>query len=266
MKKSLVLLLGAVAILTSMPANAVISKYGLSEEIFYGLDAEQIKNVHSKIDDSEVVFDKNESNLYPGFNAIRDSWFYVFIGGGAIIPMDFKINDATDSEIAKLEYQNVGWNAMGGIGANLFSFMRTDVEMGIHNLSFENNSTSIVLSSDSLKVRNLTAMGNIYFDLFGRYYTTGDSVWKNGFTPYVGAGCGLSYIDLPDMKISGVPVINDADYQFAWQAMAGFSFSITDTFNVDIGYKYINFGKYDNDIISGKLVANEINLKLISSF
>lgn len=120
-------------------------------------------------------------------------------------------------------------------------------------------------------------MANAYVDLFHLY----------GFTPYVGAGVGLTYNQVstslnyyrnsdgglwaPDLTLpSGqVPlwIYNETpvrafpiqipfaptnwntwsqrkSWQFAWNLMAGVSYDVADSLKIDVGYRYLNAGKY----------------------
>jgi opacity protein-like surface antigen len=59
----------------------------------------------------------------------------------------------------------------------------------------------------------------------------------NGFTPYVGLGLGLSESELV-FNPSGVAVLSDEDRVFAWQAMGGVSYALSDTLSVYGNYRY----------------------------
>ncbi len=59
----------------------------------------------------------------------------------------------------------------------------------------------------------------------------------NGFTPYVGLGLGLSESELV-FNPSGVAVLSDEDRVFAWQAMGGVSYALSETLSVYGNYRY----------------------------
>jgi len=118
-------------------------------------------------------------------------------------------------------------------------------------------------------------MANGYVDLIHLY----------GFTPYVGAGLGLTYnqtstsllylrnsdggLWAPDLTlpggqvpqwiyVSGAPFPiqlpfaptnwntsgSKKSWQFAWNLMAGVSYDISQNLKVDVGYRYLNAGRY----------------------
>lgn len=120
-----------------------------------------------------------------------------------------------------------------------------------------------------------SVLANAYLDL-GHFW---------GFTPYLGAGVGMSYLSgssslaylrnsdgglwAPDLTlpngavpywvyVNGDPfpiqipfaptnwntTQTKAGWQFAWNLMAGVSYDVARNFKVDIGYRYLNAGKY----------------------
>lgn len=99
-------------------------------------------------------------------------------------------------------------------------------------------------------IRRWDVLTNAYADL-GTWY---------GFTPYVGAGVGLSITRISSAvnwyMSNGLPYQVSTDgfffnldrssslmrYQFAWALMAGVSYPIMDHLLLDVGYRYINLG------------------------
>ena len=80
----------------------------------------------------------------------------------------------------------------------------------------------------------------------------------SGITPYVGAGAGFAYNKLSGFTDTGtaytstdgtiVPVggySNDGGkWNFAWGLMAGLSFDVTQNLKLDLGYRYLDYGKF----------------------
>jgi opacity protein-like surface antigen len=81
-----------------------------------------------------------------------------------------------------------------------------------------------------------------------------------GVTPYVGAGVGFAYNKLFGVTDNGYEY-NSADtaeplqstggyfddggkWNFAWALMAGLSFNVTQNLKLDLGYRYLDYGKY----------------------
>lgn len=86
------------------------------------------------------------------------------------------------------------------------------------------------------KVSSVTSMFNLYFDL---------GTWA-GLTPYVGAGVGATQLDVSSYHSVHAPATGRVDenlkWNFAWAAMAGVSYSLTDYFLIDVGYRYLDMG------------------------
>ena len=72
-----------------------------------------------------------------------------------------------------------------------------------------------VIADGQGQVSNFGIFANVAYDL-----DTG-----SGFKPYVGAGIGYQWTDV-EFVPSGVPVTDDSDSAFAYQAFAGVSFEV----------------------------------------
>jgi len=82
-------------------------------------------------------------------------------------------------------------------------------------------------------------LANAYVDL-GTY---------NGFTPYVGAGIGGAYVKWDELtnttRDGSFKHEGGGDWRFAYAAMAGVSYCLTENALLDVGYRFshINGGK-----------------------
>jgi len=90
-----------------------------------------------------------------------------------------------------------------------------------------NPTVGAVIADGQGDVSNFGAFLNVLYDI-----NTGSS-----FTPYVGAGIGYQGIDI-DYQPSGVPVGKGDDDGFAWQAIIGASFAVSDRVDVFGQYNY----------------------------
>lgn len=95
------------------------------------------------------------------------------------------------------------------------------------------------------KFKTYSYMLNVYYDLLP----------YNWWTPYVGAGIGLTQLKYRAFdKTSGG---SNGDYdpmKFTWSVGAGLSLKVTNRFNVDAGYRYYDMGS----IKSSDVTAQEI--------
>ncbi|MFM2422797.1 MAG: hypothetical protein RL291_1327 [Pseudomonadota bacterium] len=93
-------------------------------------------------------------------------------------------------------------------------------------------------------LKSYTAMVNVYRDL-GTY---------GGVTPYIGAGVGVAYNTLSEVYFTGNPALTNrieggSRASLAWSLMAGIGWQMTDRTVLDLGYKYMDYGK----AISGRV-------------
>jgi opacity protein-like surface antigen len=100
-------------------------------------------------------------------------------------------------------------------------------------------------------VKSTTLMFNGYKDLgtFG------------GITPYLGAGVGVAYNKMGDVSFTGNPyLVNTIEgasrVSLAWSLMAGVGYQISDRAILDIGYRYMDYGKAESGRIDS---AGQVN-------
>jgi opacity protein-like surface antigen len=88
-------------------------------------------------------------------------------------------------------------------------------------------------------LQNITTLVNGYFDL---------GTWW-GFTPYVGAGAGYTYLKPSEFTIGGVTTpISSETWQFSWALMGGASFTITQSLLFDVSYRYLDLGATETNV------------------
>jgi opacity protein-like surface antigen len=86
------------------------------------------------------------------------------------------------------------------------------------------------------KIDALSFLANFYIDM---------GTW-DGFTPYVGAGAGVTYlrsrdyVDTDIMPVAGAP--SGGSTNFSWAAMGGVAYRINDRWIADVGYRYLSMG------------------------
>jgi opacity protein-like surface antigen len=137
-----------------------------------------------------------------------------------------------------------GYGFGGGIGYKLDSLLRFDIT-GDYLQPFDYSAQSSARGTTTLTQGSLNrydGLVNAYADL-GTWY---------GVTPYVGAGLGFSRFD-PSGSLStttaGTTTVQKSSAgdrtNFAWAAMVGFSYALTDKALIDIGYRHLDLGRFD---------------------
>jgi opacity protein-like surface antigen len=87
-------------------------------------------------------------------------------------------------------------------------------------------------------VKSYTAMVNAYWDL-GNF---------RGITPYLGAGVGVAYNRMSEVYFTDNPALVNriegaSRASLAWSLMAGIGWQVSDRAILDIGYRYMDYGK-----------------------
>jgi len=166
--------------------------------------------------------------------------WYAGIGGGYSKLEDFNATATGAGVNVRTTFEN-GYGAMGFVGYNygslfpnsgpLFSGdIRAEGEFSFrqHNV---NSITANGVSSagPSGKLNTEAFMANGIYDFFP------NSQW----TPYIGAGIGIARLDAHNVSTAGTgTVINDVDTQFAYQGIAGVSYSIAPKLSLALDYRY----------------------------
>ncbi|MFZ5784775.1 MAG: OmpA family protein, partial [Pseudomonadota bacterium] len=131
---------------------------------------------------------------------------YIGLGGGLEWALGNNPNASTGT----------GWAAGGKVGYD-FVGPRAELEVGYGQIPTSANIPGTAIIG---KVGQLTAMANLLYD-----FTP-----ASAFTPYVGAGLGVAFVD-SNASLGST--------QFAWQAMAGLAYNISDSMRFQIEGRYV---------------------------
>lgn len=149
---------------------------------------------------------------------------------------------------------DTGWTASAAFGRRFSNGLRGEVELAYqsndvdtHNnvqaagIPLDNEDVGVLISGapqQGATVGQVVAdgqgsvdttflMANIYYD-FTQY---------GAFTPYVGAGVGVGFVNV-DYSPSGVGIVDDDDTVLAYQLMAGASYDLSERTAVFAQYRY----------------------------
>jgi opacity protein-like surface antigen len=143
----------------------------------------------------------------------------------------------------------------GGLGCQVNDLLRVEVTGGYHFKS------SLTDGYDTLSADydNGTVFANAYWDLTN----------YAGLTPYIGGGIGMAINSLSNVS-NPVDAADSTNTSFAWNVAAGMSYDISNTWTVDLAWRYTSFGELVSDgrqpFETTKLEANEVVLSLRYNF
>ncbi|MCW2247521.1 outer membrane protein OmpA-like peptidoglycan-associated protein [Azospirillum fermentarium] len=189
--------------------------------------------------------------------------FYVGGAAGVNWARDAKFTDKTaqasgvTNPSVKLEY-DVG--AIGSLSAGYAtSFgIRAELEAGYrwgNKVNGDNDATS----NWSGRARSLSFMGNVLYDI-----DTGTPI-----TPYIGVGAGIAQVKATGDDGAGYR-FSDTDWVFAYQGIAGVSYSFTNNLAATLDYRYFDTvdPKFKGPLgrVEGEYASHSILLGLRYSF
>ncbi len=175
---------------------------------------------------------KDTSNRKVTYKPVNtENTLYVGLSGNLTWPRN---SSARGGNTGDVQYElSGGGNVALGYRAN--ENIRVELEGGYHWLNIDKitlNNT-IIDTSESMKIA--TIMANVYYDF---------PVANNyNLKPYVGVGLGDAFLNFP--KTAGLGNVDNTDNEFAYQAMAGVSYTPASTPMMDwsIGYRYLGVYK-----------------------
>lgn len=146
-----------------------------------------------------------------------------------------------------------------GVGYRINTYFRTDLTIaGRWGFNYD----KVFSNADrhrTFNIVNTTLMANLYLD----FRELNNSMFGI-FNPYLGAGIGGALNRTKDYttKVISQPIENhiasNDNTAFSWQFMLGSSVDLTDHFQLDFGYRFVNLGK----IQVGTKSTTEPGLKL----
>jgi opacity protein-like surface antigen len=99
------------------------------------------------------------------------------------------------------------------------------------------------------KLDALSLLANFYLDL---------GTWA-GFTPYVGAGAGVTYLRSRNYEDTALAINHEmanGRTNFSWAGMAGVAYQIDPRWVVDVGYRYLSLGDLPTTTGTGLAIDN----------
>ena len=182
----------------------------------------------------------------------------------------------TGGVVNAFDVTNYSQNTVGGgvyAGYDFYSLnqvpLRTEIEYAIRT----NSTTSWNLKNGN-SAANLKGTWGLQTLFLNAYWDFHNST---AFTPYVGAGLGLGFINSKyEIEVAGLGSESTTSMNtvFAWNAGAGVSYAFTDNISADLAYRFVGLGYSETEktILGEKQklgmapYANEFSLGLRYTF
>lgn len=157
-------------------------------------------------------------------------------------------------------YDN-SWS-IGGGGGYKYQWFRTDITADYGQRANFSGNTAAQANFYQNRLDTVTLLWNFYLDL---------GTWS-GFTPYVGAGIGTSFLRTVQFTTPVWQGVKDnTQWDLSWAAMAGIAFRLSETILLDVNYRYLSLGDattgtlpptYTSRITYRDITAQEVRLGL----
>lgn len=200
--------------------------------------------------------------LLPASAMAATEGFYVGGAAGVNWPRDAKFTDKTLEASGlpasvKLEY-DVGAVGSLAVGYATAFGVRAELEAS-YRWASKVDGDNDAANNWGGRARSLAFLGNVYYDI-----DTGTAL-----TPYIGVGAGIAQVKATGNDNAGYS-FSDTDWTFAYQGIAGVSYSFTDNLAATLDYRYFDtveprfkgpFGR-----VEGEYASHSILLGLRYSF
>lgn len=170
---------------------------------------------------------------------------YFFIGAGVDLPGEELDAPVHFSDFGVRTDTKAGFLVNCGGGYQIAENLRLEAQVGYRSSKIDDievtymNVVGIGVEGGSGDITSLSFMVNAWYDFYNR----------GRWLPYFGGGIGAAQVSLKDFSIGihpSVPdppitqrlLVDDEDWQFAYQAGAGVGYALSESFTVDLGYRY----------------------------
>jgi opacity protein-like surface antigen len=164
------------------------------------------------------------------------------VTSGGVTTYTYAGDDVTNTKMDNTWFGDVGLGCgMGSYG------IRGEVTLGYHgNRKIEGEPLTYTAPANPVAIADpLHTSLKSYTMMFNGYKDLGNF---NGVVPYLGAGVGVAYNKTSDTYFTGnTSLVNriegDSKASLAWSLMAGIGWQVSDRTILDLGYRYMDFGK-----------------------
>jgi len=194
-----------------------------------------------------------------------DEGFYVGLGGGVSFTPDIDWSASAPGVTSSGQLElNTGFGVIGAVGYQWKNGLAAEGEIGYRRSTADKiSATAAIPSLGIVATASGSAGGSVSalsFMANGRYgLDTGTS-----FTPFVMGGLGIARVGANNITVSGVALVDDSDWVFAFQGGAGVNVALGDGFSAEASYRF--FGTQGSDFKSGGVKIEADGLRNHSIF
>lgn len=188
----------------------------------------------------------------------RDNNWYIGLRGGVVFPDDRRFYNTGPIGPDFNTTEKLGWAAAARLGYD-FGRLRTEIDVGYHQTRLRSAellaTTPLGLAGNYAgtdgRMRNWTVMANALFDI----------VNNDAFSLSAGAGAGAARINAHNVRLgpNAAPFLNDSDWVFAWNALAGARIALSPGVDLAVDYRYLRPNRARLVDISGEGVTHRSN-------
>lgn len=167
-------------------------------------------------------------------------WYFA-LGGGGTWYNDWGISGGPDIAL------DTGYNVSGAFGRYIDDIRVFRLELEALYTHADVDNVGGTKSTGTLT--NTGLMFNAMYDI------RTNSNWL----PYFGGGIGYSQVDMDNLATGGVVLINDHDNAFSWQVKAGVAYELSESWVIDVNYRYYATGNltFDSTVPGGAPTKTE---------
>ncbi|MEL6947632.1 MAG: outer membrane beta-barrel protein [Pseudomonadota bacterium] len=153
-------------------------------------------------------------------------------------------------------YDDFSFGGAIALGAKMGNGFRAEVEIAYGELGIDSH--TITALPATLDGANAFGTTQVTTGLINAYYDLN----MGTFTPYVTAGFGIAHVNFDTHGIvlaaptAGLPAgrvvaMDDADTGYVWQVGVGTSIKLTETVDLEVGYRYSQIGNINLEAVDG---------------
>jgi len=179
------------------------------------------------------------------FTAQAGDHGYFFVGAGVDFPGEEVDAPVYFSDFGIRTDTKAGFLVNCGGGYQILENLRLEGEVGYRSSKIDDvevtymNVVGIGVEGGSGDITSLSFMANTWYDFYHR----------GRWSPYFGGGIGAAQVSLKDFSIGTYPnvpnppmtqrlLVDDEDWQFAYQVGVGVGYELNKSFIIDLGYRY----------------------------